>query len=133
MFDKDLERVIMCLVGNPDERVQLVFESLTIQGNSVKPCRLIRLGILNTLESLEHRIHRFNPSKDILILRATLCLHLDRCLRDIEVDELLSDEEQKKLNLSREDGWAERLKRLDEIIAQEKKLQRIGMVGHLPK
>lgn len=42
----------------------------------------------------------------------------------VEVDELLSDEEQKKLNLSREDGWAERLKRLDEIIAQEKKTQR---------
>lgn len=42
----------------------------------------------------------------------------------VEVDELLSDEEQKKLNLSREDGWAERLKRLDEIITKERKLQR---------
>ncbi|MBO6288725.1 MAG: adenylyl-sulfate kinase [Alphaproteobacteria bacterium] len=42
----------------------------------------------------------------------------------IEVDELLSDEEQKKLNLTREDGWAERLKRLKSIVVEEKKLQR---------
>ena len=42
----------------------------------------------------------------------------------IEVDELLSDEEQKKLNLNREDGWAERLKRLKSIVVEEKKLQR---------
>lgn len=42
----------------------------------------------------------------------------------IEVDELLSDEEQKKLHLNREDGWAERLKRLNSIIVEEKKLQR---------
>lgn len=38
----------------------------------------------------------------------------------IEVDELLSDEEKEKLNLSREEGWAERLKRLDKIIEDEK-------------
>ena len=42
----------------------------------------------------------------------------------IEVDELLSDEEQKMLNLNREEGWAERLKRLNEIIVGEKTLQR---------
>lgn len=42
----------------------------------------------------------------------------------VEVDELLSDEEQKELNLSREKGWVERLKRLNEIITQEKKIQR---------
>ena len=42
----------------------------------------------------------------------------------IEVDELLSDEEQKKLNLNREDGWAERLKKLKSIVVEEKKLQR---------
>ncbi|MBQ8482289.1 MAG: adenylyl-sulfate kinase [Alphaproteobacteria bacterium] len=39
----------------------------------------------------------------------------------IEVDNLLSDEEQKKMNLKLEEGWAERLKRLDEIIIKEKK------------
>lgn len=42
----------------------------------------------------------------------------------IEVDELLSDEEQKKMNLSRKKGWAERLKRLNTVIAQEKKTRR---------
>lgn len=42
----------------------------------------------------------------------------------VEVDELLSDEEQKELNLSREKGWVERLKRLNEIITQEQKIQR---------
>lgn len=39
----------------------------------------------------------------------------------IEVDELLSDEEKIALNLSREEGWRERIKRLDKIIIQEKK------------
>ena len=48
---------------------------------------------------------------------------LPNCLF-IEVDELLSDKEQKKLNLSREEGWAERLKRLNAVITQEKKLRR---------
>ena len=42
----------------------------------------------------------------------------------IEVDDLLSDDEQVKLKLTREQGWAERLKRLDAIIVQEKNLQR---------
>ena len=42
----------------------------------------------------------------------------------IEVDELLSDDEQKKLQLTREEGWAERLKRLNQIILEEKKIQR---------
>jgi len=42
----------------------------------------------------------------------------------IEVDDLLSDTEQQKLNLSREEGWAERLHRLNKIIEQEKKLCR---------
>ena len=46
----------------------------------------------------------------------------------IEVDDLISDKEEIKLNLSREEGWAERLKRLDKIIAQEKKLQRFKNV-----
>ena len=38
----------------------------------------------------------------------------------IEVDELLSDEEQAKLGLSMEEGWAERTNRLAKIIKQEK-------------
>lgn len=42
----------------------------------------------------------------------------------IEVDELVSDDEQTKLNLSRKEGWAERLQRLDKIIVQEKRLLR---------
>ena len=42
----------------------------------------------------------------------------------IEVDDLLSDDEQVKLKLTREQGWAERLQRLDAIIVQEKNLQR---------
>ena len=42
----------------------------------------------------------------------------------IEVDELLSNDEQKKLQLTREEGWAERLKRLNQIILDEKKIQR---------
>ena len=42
----------------------------------------------------------------------------------IEVDELLSDDEQKKLQLTREEGWSERLKRLNQIILEEKKIQR---------
>lgn len=42
----------------------------------------------------------------------------------IEVDKLLADDEQEKLQLNREQGWAERLRRLDEIIVQEKKSQR---------
>ena len=42
----------------------------------------------------------------------------------VEVDELLLDDEQEKLKLTREQGWEERLKRLDEVITREKKLQR---------
>ena len=42
----------------------------------------------------------------------------------IEVDDLLSDDEQVKLKLTREKGWVERLKRLNEIITQEQKIQR---------
>lgn len=42
----------------------------------------------------------------------------------IEVDELISDYKQKRLKLNREEGWAERLKRLNEIIVEEKKLNR---------
>ena len=38
----------------------------------------------------------------------------------IEVDDLLSDEEQKVLGLSREEGWRERIKRLNTILSQEK-------------
>jgi len=42
----------------------------------------------------------------------------------IEVDDLLSDDEQDKLKLGLEQGWAERLRRLDKIIIQEKKMRR---------
>ena len=48
---------------------------------------------------------------------------LPNCLF-VEVDELLPDEEEEKLNLRREEGWAERLNRLDKILAQEKNLGR---------
>ncbi|MBP5214945.1 MAG: hypothetical protein J6039_00090 [Alphaproteobacteria bacterium] len=48
---------------------------------------------------------------------------LPNCLF-IEVDELLSDEEQEKLKLGLKEGWAERLRRLDETIGREKELQR---------
>ena len=61
----------MRLVGNPDEGVQLTFEPLTVQSHSVKPCHLICLGILNTLEALEHRIYGSNPFKDVLLLLLT--------------------------------------------------------------
>lgn len=39
----------------------------------------------------------------------------------IEVDDLLSDDEETKLGLAREQGWAERLNRLDKIVATQKK------------
>lgn len=42
----------------------------------------------------------------------------------IEVDELLSDEEQISLGLSRKEGWQERVNRLCKIIEQEKQLKR---------
>ena len=48
---------------------------------------------------------------------------LPHCLF-VEVDELVSDEEQEKLHLKLEEGWAKRLKRLDEIIIKEKKNKR---------
>ena len=48
---------------------------------------------------------------------------LSQCLF-IEVDELLTDSEQEKLKLSREDGWSERLNRLNKIITQEKTIKR---------
>lgn len=38
----------------------------------------------------------------------------------IEVDDLLSDDEQNKLGLSMEDGWSERTKRLNSIVCREK-------------
>lgn len=44
---------------------------------------------------------------------------LPQCLF-IEVDDLLSDEEQEKLNLKLEEGWAERTNRLNKIITREK-------------
>lgn len=44
---------------------------------------------------------------------------LPQCLF-IEVDDLLSDEEQEKLNLKLEEGWAERTDRLNKIITREK-------------
>lgn len=42
----------------------------------------------------------------------------------IEVDDLLSDEEQESLHLSIRQGWTERLRRLDEKVVREKKLKR---------
>lgn len=42
----------------------------------------------------------------------------------IEVDDLLSDEEQERLGLSMQQGWVERTNRLDKIVRNEKKLQR---------
>lgn len=48
-----------------------------------------------------------------------LVKHLPNALF-IEVDDLLSDEEQKKLNLSLTEGWAERTHRLSDIIKDEK-------------
>lgn len=42
----------------------------------------------------------------------------------IEVDDLLSDGEQKALGLSVREGWIERVNRLAKIIAEEKKLKR---------
>ena len=38
----------------------------------------------------------------------------------IEVDDLLSDDEEKKLGLTMQAGWGERLNRLDRIIADQK-------------
>ena len=38
----------------------------------------------------------------------------------IEVDDLLSDAEEQKLGLTMQDGWAERLNRLDKIIFDQK-------------
>ena len=38
----------------------------------------------------------------------------------IEVDDLLSDDEEEKLGLTMQAGWGERLKRLDGIIADQK-------------
>ncbi|MFQ6703946.1 MAG: shikimate kinase [Alphaproteobacteria bacterium] len=38
----------------------------------------------------------------------------------IEVDDLLSDAEEQKLGLTMQDGWAERLNRLDRIISDQK-------------
>lgn len=48
---------------------------------------------------------------------------LPNCLF-IEVDDLLSDEEEEELGLSMEEGWAERTRRLAEIIVKEKQLHR---------
>lgn len=39
----------------------------------------------------------------------------------VEVDDLLSDEEQADLGLSRQEGWQERCKRLADIVQKEKK------------
>lgn len=39
----------------------------------------------------------------------------------IEVDNLMSDAEEKKLGISMREGWRERLKRLDKIVEQRKK------------
>ena len=46
----------------------------------------------------------------------------------IEVDDLLSDDEQKALGLSVPEGWRERVTRLDDIIQKEKKLKRFDNI-----
>ena len=46
----------------------------------------------------------------------------------LEVDELLSDEEQEKLQLDFKSGIAERLRRLAEVMQNEKKLQRYNFL-----
>lgn len=46
----------------------------------------------------------------------------------IEVDDLLSDEEEERLGLKMEEGWTERGRRLAASIAQEKKLKRYDVV-----
>lgn len=46
----------------------------------------------------------------------------------IEVDDLLSDDEQKALGLSVPEGWHERIIRLNNIIIKEKKLKRFDNI-----
>ena len=56
--------------------------------------------------------------------KTTICKLLQEKLSQslfIEVDDLLLDDEQENLKLTREQGWAERLKRLNQIILEEKK------------
>ena len=46
----------------------------------------------------------------------------------IEVDDLLSDQEQESLGLSMEQGWAERTNRLDKIIKKEKQTKQFDYI-----
>lgn len=46
----------------------------------------------------------------------------------IEVDDLLSDEEQEQLGLSMQQGWTERTNRLDKIVRKEKELKRYKII-----
>lgn len=55
--------------------------------------------------------------------KTTVSRILEKLLSDslfIEVDDLLTDEEQDRLGLSMEDGWKERVERLEKIILQKK-------------
>ena len=46
----------------------------------------------------------------------------------IEVDDLLSDQEQEYLGLTREQGWAERTNRLDKIVRKSKQIKQFDYI-----
>ena len=63
--------------------------------------------------------------------KTTVSRILEKILPDslfIEVDELLNDEEEKQLGLSMEDGWWERVNRLERLILKEKKSKKHRIV-----
>ena len=63
--------------------------------------------------------------------KTTVSRILEKLLPDslfIEVDNLLTDEEEKQLGLSMEDGWRERVNRLERLIFQEKKSKKHRIV-----
>ena len=63
--------------------------------------------------------------------KTTVSRILEKKLPDslfIEVDNLLTDEEEDKLGLSIEDGWRERVNRLERLILKEKEEKRYNIV-----
>ena len=63
--------------------------------------------------------------------KTTVSRILEKILPDslfIEVDDLLSDEEEDRLGLSMEDGWRERVNRLERLILKEKEEKRHSIV-----
>jgi len=64
--------------------------------------------------------------------KTTISKLLTACLTQkslfIEVDDLLSDDEQKALGLSVPEGWRERVTRLDDIVQKEKRLKRFDNI-----